>query len=61
MSYAGVESFPARGTWIEISVPSALPPEGAASFPARGTWIEISDTGDIIHIHDVVPREGNVD
>ena len=37
-----VESPPARGAWIEMSMPS-LTPFRAASPPARGAWIEMLD------------------
>ena len=54
------ESFPARGTWIEIRAGS----DGAAdaeSFPARGTWIEMPSDAPAALASSVVPRKGNVD
>ena len=35
-------SFPAMGTWIEISEEDAAKVTALPSFPAMGTWIEIS-------------------
>ena len=35
------ETFPARGTWIEITLAGVMLDEVALTFPARGTWIEI--------------------
>ena len=53
-------SFPAMGTWIEIS-PGCARRSLLQSFPAMGTWIEIvykfTDTTGL----SVVPCNGNVD
>ena len=38
-----IMSFPAMGTWIEISLSSVVAVPVSSSFPAMGTWIEISD------------------
>ena len=37
-----LQSLPARGAWIETSVPSWLGPP-YESLPARGAWIETSN------------------
>ena len=54
-------SYPARGTWIEISStqqPCRRPP---GSYPARGTWIEIIILIVLFVNRAVVPRTGYVD
>ena len=37
-----MQSFPARGAWIEMAVRATTLPSVRRSFPARGAWIEIS-------------------
>ena len=52
-----MRSFPAMGTWIEISSPSANPPS-ALSFPAMGTWIEIPPAFTYSHGISLFPAMG---
>ena len=54
------ESFPSRGTWIEIQEVIFMG-ERKRSFPSRGTWIEIIPCGADLVGAQVVPLAGNVD
>ena len=53
-------SSPARGTWIEITYPSARR-RWKGSSPARGTWIEMARCVSSGVSGRVVPRKGDVD
>ena len=56
-----IQTFPARGTWIEMSRRCAARVLPLSTFPARGTWIEIT----LALLQPAkpldVPRKGNVD
>ena len=54
-------SPPARGAWIEITLPSGCLLPGGRSPPARGAWIEIFSTPSAYSIATVAPRTGGVD
>ena len=54
-------TFPARGTWIEMSPYISAAASMLRTFPARGTWIEIEVVPVIEIIMIDVPRKGNVD
>ena len=55
-------TFPARGTWIEMSNTAIPNSARALTFPARGTWIEMCLEDELLYLKSVdVPRKGNVD
>ena len=53
-----IESCPARGTWIEISMQRTSCRNTKTSCPARGTWIEISQPKGIENANTSCPARG---
>ena len=54
-------TFPARGTWIEMSLTIYTLKLYIGTFPARGTWIEMIFPPTPFCRWLDVPRKGNVD
>ena len=55
-----MQSLPARGAWIEISV-GAHVVTTSQSLPARGAWIEMNTSHEQSANDTVAPRKGSVD
>ena len=56
-----MESLPARGAWIEISLRHGAATMAYTSLPARGAWIEILLMVLVCGWILVAPRTGSVD
>ena len=57
-----IASLPARGVWIEISLPYARKHRTRQSLPARGVWIEMANVAlSNTNRSNVAPRKGSVD